>query len=80
MTRDNGTFQVLPPLDPTVCQTCGRHHDPDQPHDAMRLYYQYTFYFEHGRWPRWKDAIAHCDEPTRTAWEQTLKERGVWTE
>lgn len=71
-------MQVMPPDDPLACPTCGRRHDPGQPHDATRLHYQYRFYAEHGRWPTWKDAIAHCDAPTRQAWEEELRRLGQW--
>jgi len=73
-------FRLLPPRDPTACKICGRNHLPDKPHDAQQLHYQYHFYFQHGRWPTWKDAIAHCDKATRADWEDALKSRGAWTE
>lgn len=72
------TMHVMPPDDPLACQTCGRRHDPGQPHDATHLHYQYSFYAEHGRWPTWKDALAHCDEHTRAAWEDELRRLGQW--
>lgn len=72
-------FKVLPP-NPNVCQQCGRDHEPNQPHDNMRLQYQYWFHQEHGRFPTWKDAVAHCDEEIKEAWEWALKERNAWTE
>ncbi len=72
----------LMPPHPDACQTCGMlpAHPPDQPHNAQSLYYQYAFYGEHGRWPTWKDAIAHCSDEVRAAWEEALRERGVWPE
>lgn len=81
MTDEVKDFQVLPPLDPTVCQTCNWHHEPSQPHNLQTLHYKYVFYYANGhRWPTWKDAMAHCDEPTRKAWEAKLRELGHWTE
>lgn len=81
MTDGIKHFGVLPPLDPTVCQQCGIHHEPHEPHDLQRLQYQYTFYYANGhRWPTWKDAMAHCDELTRAQWELLLREMGAWTE
>jgi hypothetical protein len=73
------TATLLPPrLD--ACQVCGRYpaHPPDDPHDAQSLYYQYAFYAEHGCWPTWKDAVAHCPKPIAEAWELELRESGVW--
>lgn len=74
-------FDILPPP-PTACQVCGRNpaHAPDQPHDAQQLYYQYAFYAEHGRWPTWRDAVAHCSDEVRALWEQHLRAWGVWPE
>jgi len=68
---------ILPPP-PGVCRSCARDHDPGQPHDKQSLQYQYTFRSEHGRWPTWKDAIAHCDRDTQIMWEDALRERGYW--
>jgi hypothetical protein len=70
-------FRLLPITDPRLCKECGREHTPDQPHDKQRLHYQYHFYFANGRWPTWKDAMAHCDEETQTAWTVMLRDRGV---
>lgn len=72
-------LEVQPPP-AHACQVCGRvpNHDPGQPHDAQQLYYQLAFYAEHGQWPTWRDAMAHCAEPVRAAWERSLRERGVW--
>lgn len=72
---------IVPPH-PDACQVCGTRpaHLPTEPHNALSLYYQYTFYGEHGRWPTWKDAVAHCDPNTQATWEAELRSRGVWTE
>ena len=66
----------------TACQVCGHDpaHPPEAPHNVQSLYYQYAFYGEHGRWPTWKDAMAHCDPETQRLWEQALREEGAWTE
>lgn len=71
-----GGFTLLPPP-PNVCQVCARNHKPDWPHDAQSLYYQYHFFGEHGRWPTWADALAHCSEAMRAAWTARLAEFGV---
>ncbi len=73
-------MHIMPPEDPLACRSCGRQHPPELPHDATRMHYQYTFYGEHGRWPTWKDAIAHCDPPIRDAWEAELRRKGEWSE
>lgn len=79
--RKTVNFGILPPP-PTACQVCGRNpaHAPDQPHDAQQLYYQYAFYAEHGRWPTWRDAVAHCSDEVRALWEPRLRALGVWPE
>jgi len=63
-----------------VCKECAVDHLPTEPHDNQSLYYQYKFYGEHGRWPTWKDAIAHCDGPTQVMWERELKLMEQWSE
>jgi hypothetical protein len=55
-------------------------HPPKDPHDANSLYYQYAFFGEHGRWPTWKDALAHCPDKVRAVWERELRALGVWSE
>lgn len=71
---------TLLPCKPGVCQECAVDHPPEAPHNQQSLYYQYKFYGQHGRWPTWKDAIAHCDETTKGFWESELKRRGHWSE
>jgi hypothetical protein len=72
-------FQIMPPP-AGACTVCGRSpaHRPDEPHDAQSLYYQYAFFAEHGRWPTWRDALAHCPDDIKSLWEQALRERGAW--
>jgi len=72
-------FILLPP-GPDVCQECAMKHAPDRPHNKLSLYYQYSFYADHGRWPEWQDALAHCSEEIKKAWIKELKKRGVWKE
>lgn len=66
-----GQFTLLPPR-PGTCPTCARAHAPNLPHDQQSLYYQHRFFAEHGYWPTWEDAAAHCDERTRTLWMEAL--------
>lgn len=65
---------------PGVCQTCATDHDEAMPHNAQSLFYQYNFYNEHGRWPTWKDALAHCTQHVRDQWKKHLATHGVTVE
>jgi hypothetical protein len=71
---------TLPPPTAHLCQQCGWEHPPDQPHNAQTFFYKVKFIMTHRRLPTWKDAVSHCDEETRLAWEVHLRERGLWTE
>ncbi|MCG8514528.1 MAG: hypothetical protein MI740_10330 [Halanaerobiales bacterium] len=68
---------TLMPPKPGVCQECAVDHHPALPHNKDSLYYQYYFHGKHGRWPTWKDALAHCNEEVQKKWENVLKEKGV---
>jgi hypothetical protein len=72
-------FMLMPPR-PGTCEVCGREHDPQLPHDAQQLYYQYAFYGATGRWPTWADAVAHCAPNLQTKWKEALLECHKWTE
>ncbi len=67
---------ILPPK-PGVCPICAVDHEPDQPHNRDSLYYQMKFRQQHGRFPTWADAMAHCDEHVKQLWIAALAERGV---
>ena len=60
-----------------TCPECATVHDPRYPHNKDSLAYQYKFYDQHGRWPTWKDAMAHCDEAMKEAWIELLREKEV---
>lgn len=62
---------------PGTCEQCATAHDPEQPHNAQSLAYQYKFYDQHGRWPDWRDAMAHCPPGVKTLWRQSLIDAGV---
>lgn len=62
---------------PGTCPECAVVHDPEMPHNQQSLTYQYKFYDKHGRWPTWKDAMAHCTEEMKQAWMEALAERGI---
>ena len=72
-------FGILPPK-AGYCSVCGTDHEPAMPHNAQLLYYQYAFYGEHGRWPTWADAVAHCAPETQAAWKAELTRLGHWSE
>ena len=63
-----------------TCPMCAVKHDSNQPHDKDSLTYQYKFYDEHGRWPTWKDAMAHCSEDIKKNWIEELEKKGVKVE
>ncbi|MCM1566064.1 MAG: hypothetical protein NC238_08990 [Dehalobacter sp.] len=65
------------PAPPDTCQECAAKHDPDMPHNRDSLFYQYKFYNEHGRWPTWEDAMAHCPDEMKELWCQALRKLGV---
>lgn len=71
-----GPFQLFP-AEPGTCPECAVNHGPELPHNQQSLFYQYHFYNEHGRWPTWEDAIAHCDEQMKAAWREELTKAGV---
>lgn len=74
--KEIGGMKMLPPK-PDVCQMCAVKHEPGQPHNQQSLYYQYAFYADNGRWPTWKDAMAHCSEEVKQKWISGLKTHGV---
>jgi hypothetical protein len=72
-------WKVMPPPAGS-CQICGVKHEPSEPHNAQSLYYDVTFSGMVGRSPTWADAMAHCAEPVRQAWERELRRAGHWSE
>lgn len=63
-----------------TCPLCAVKHDPEQPHNRDSLTYQYKFYDLNGRWPTWKDAMAHCPDDIKKLWIKALEENGVKVE
>lgn len=63
-----------------TCPECAVDHTPEQPHNQQSLAYQYNFYNQHGRWPTWADALAHCPPYVRAAWVEGLGDHGVEVE
>ena len=68
---------LLLPAKPGTCAECATAHEADWPHDATSLYYQYAFYGREGRWPDWRDAMAHCAPEIREHWTRELVALGV---
>lgn len=76
MSKTAGSVILLPPA-PHLCQACAIDHEPDQPHNQQSLHYQYWFYGQHGRWPTWTDAMAHCSEEVQKFWREALIRKGI---
>ncbi len=60
-----------------TCPMCAVKHEPELPHNRDSLAYQYKFYDQHGRWPTWADAMAHCTPEMKAFWRKELESRGV---
>ena len=74
-----GAFTMFP-AKPGTCPECAVKHDPEAPHNQQSLFYQYKFFNEHGRWPTWEDAMAHCSDGMKVIWGSLLREHGVTTD
>ena len=68
---------ILPPVKAGQCEICHTAHDAALPHNPHSLPYQYRVYAELGRWPDWRDAMAHCDPEVREAWTAELVRMGI---
>ena len=71
------TFTGMLPAAPGACPVCAGDHAPEQPHNQQSLFYQMSFYKQHGRFPTWADAMAHCTPEVQDAWRTALRERGI---
>ena len=67
---------VLLPAKPGTCPECATTHETWEPHN-LDLFYQYHFWGEHGRFPTWKDAMAHCSDVIKASTTEVLKEHGI---
>ena len=65
---------------PGTCPWCAVAHDPTQPHNQQSLTWRYTYYDQHGRFPTWADAMAHCVPEVKAYWTEALKEHGIEVE
>lgn len=70
------TIKLLPAPAGT-CEQCAVAHEPEMPHNQQSLHWQYWFFFTNGRWPIWRDAMAHCSDQMKQAWRTELISRGV---
>jgi hypothetical protein len=70
------TAMMMPAKEGT-CETCATPHDAAEPHNAQSLFYQMRFHAENGRYPDWRDAMAHCDDEMKSAWTIELLAIGV---
>jgi hypothetical protein len=78
----NGTHPHLAPMrllpaPKGTCPECAVDHDPTHPHNQQSLAYQYDFYGKQGRWPTWRDAMAHCSDEMKAFWIKELKKAKV---
>ncbi|WP_345868311.1 hypothetical protein [Shewanella algae] len=67
---------IVPPK-PAACQVCGVMHPEGVPHNRDSLFYQYTFYQKHGRWPTWADASKHCKQEVVDGLKQILRQQNI---
>jgi hypothetical protein len=70
-------FALMPCKQDGRCQVCATHHEPELPHNQQSLYYQYSFYSKHGRWPTWFDAMDHCSNKVKKVTKDVLREQGI---
>lgn len=70
---------MLLPAAPGTCPECAVKHEPGMMHNKDSLYYQMDFYRRNGRWPAWKDAMAHCDPEVQKVLKGLLIEKGAWS-
>jgi len=75
--KEHHGMTLLGNTSPGTCPECGITHEPYMPHNQQSLAYQYKFYDQHGRWPTWEDAMAHCSEKVKELWMQALRDRGI---
>ena len=78
--EEKASGMMMLPAAPGTCPVCAAVHLPGEPHNRDSLFYQMRFHGEHGRWPVWADAVAHCAEPIRKLWEAELRRGGHWKE
>lgn len=60
-----------------TCPVCAIEHPEEYPHNPCSLYYRMKFRQEHGRFPTWDDAMAHCPEPVCQKFIAYMRSRGI---
>lgn len=73
---DMDQVRILPPK-PGTCPECAVDHAPAMPHNRDSLFYQMRFYQQHGRFPTWADAMAHCSDAVKACWKSELAKKGI---
>ena len=68
--------RILPPK-PGTCPECAVDHAPAMPHNRDSLFYQMRFYQQHGRFPTWANAMAHCSDAVKACWKGELAKKGI---
>ena len=76
VTQSVSRGMMLPAKEGT-CEWCAVEHKSNLPHDATSMFYQYRFYNENGRWPDWRDALAHCLDKMKEFWKSELKKANI---
>lgn len=71
------TRVVIEPPGAGKCPICACCHPENAPHNRESLYYQMRFRQEHGRFPTWKDAAAHCTDEMRAVFKEQMRQSGV---
>ena len=69
-------IRILPPMRGS-CPICAAMHEEALPHKRNSIYYQMKFRQQHGRFPTWEDAMAHCTEEMKAAWREDLAAMGL---
>lgn len=77
VTKTETVQAMVMPVRPGLCQECGSQHDLTAPHNRDSLRYQMLFHGEHGRYPSWADAMAHCPDNVKALWTDALTQHGV---
>ena len=75
--KDKHGFTLLGNIPSGTCPECAAAHDPQQPRNQQSLSYQYKYYDQHGRFPIWADAMAHCSDEVKEMWREALAEQGI---
>lgn len=72
--------KTMLPAGPGKCPECAVEHEPEMTHDKRSMFYQMKFHQEHGRWPTWEDAMAHCTPEMKATTIEVLTNLGVMKE